>query len=391
MKSDFLFTSESVTAGHPDKLCDQISDAIVDHYLMHDPGARVISECAVARGVAFIATRFASELRADIPTLAREIIAQAGYGEGPFSARDCSILTNLVELPASERLSWQEDELDEAVLDTLLARNQVTAFGFACDQTPALMPLPIWLAHRLARRLSEARQQLPYLTPDGTVQVGVEYRQRRPARIHSLTLVVSQQAAGSPDSRQLHADLVAQVIEPVFRSEALVPDERTRLFVNPGGTQVGGGPAVHSGMTGRKTAIDTYGGYARHSESALSGKDPLRVDRTAAYAARFAAKHIIAAGLAEECEVQLSYSIGLARPVSIQVETFGTGRLDESELARRLAANFDFRVGGIIKAFHLRYLPAGGLYYRELAAYGQVGRLDLELPWENTAGAGALR
>jgi S-adenosylmethionine synthetase len=393
MKSDFVFTSESVTEGHPDKLCDQVSDAIVDRFLALDPGARIVSECAVAKGIAFIATRFASEIKVDIPTLARQVIHQAGYTEGEFSARNCSILTSLIEMPASARIKQDESTLDEASLETLVARNQVTAFGFACRQTPALMPLPIWLAHRLARRLSQVRssRSLPYLTPDGTVQVGVEYRNRHPYGVHSITLEVSQQALDHPKPEALRAELIEQVIQPVFREEPIRPDGHTQIFVNPNGVRVGGGPATHSGMTGRKTAIDTYGGYARHSQSALSGKDPLRVDRTAGYMARFAAKNLVAAGLAEECEVQLSYSIGLARPVSIQVETFATGHLDDAELARRIEANFDFRVGGIIRFFHLRQLPDNSVFYKKLAAYGQVGRMDLELPWEKTDSADCLR
>jgi len=393
MSHDFVFTSESVTEGHPDKLCDQISDAIVDHYLTLDPGARIVTECAVARGVTFIAARFASSAQVDIPALARQVIQQVGYTEGEFNARDCSILTSLVEMPATARIVQDESILRDEDLEALVARNQVTAFGFACRQTPVLMPLPIWLAHRLARRLSKVRasRTLPYLTPDGTVQIGIEYRDRRPRRVHSITLTVSQHEPNVPKPNVLRTELIEHVIRPVFREETLGLDEHTRLFVNPNGVRVGGGPATHSGMTGRKTANDTYGGYARHSESALSGKDPLRVDRIAAYMARFAAKNVVAAGLAEECEVQLSYAIGLAHPVSIHVETFGTGQIDEAELGRRLEANFDFRIGGIIRFFQLRQLSGKGAFYQHLATYGQVGRTDLELPWEKTGTADGLR
>ena len=392
MSTDFVFTSESVTEGHPDKLCDQISDAIVDHYLALDPGARIVAECAVARGVAFIAARFASPAQVDIPALARQVIAQVGYTDGEFNARDCSILTSLVEMPATARADQDETTLQDEDLERLVARNQVTAFGFACRQTPALMPLPIWLAHRLARRLSRRRATgaLPYLTPDGAVQVGIEYRDRRPHRVHSLTLAVSQQQPDSPRPETLRTDLIEQVIRPVFREEAIGLDEQTRIWVNPNGVRVGGGPASHSGMTGRKTANDTYGGYARQSESALSGKDPLRVDRIAAYMARFAAKNVVAAGLAEACEVQLSYAIGLAHPVSLHLDTFGTGRVEDREVIRRLKAQFDFRVGGIIRGFQLRKLSSHGPFYQRLATFGQVGRTDLELPWENTASAAAL-
>ncbi len=392
MSSDFVFTSESVTEGHPDKLCDQISDAIVDRYLALDPGARIVAECAVARGVAFIATRFASSAKVDIPALARQVVQQVGYTEGEFNARDCSILTSLVEMPAAARAGQDETTLGDEDLEMLVARNQVTAFGFACRQTPALMPLPIWLAHRLARRLSRVRasRALPYLTPDGAVQIGIEYRDRRPRRVHSITLAVSQNQPDYPRPDTLRTALIEQVIRPIFLEEAIGLDKQTRIFVNPNGIRVGGGPATHSGMTGRKTANDTYGGYARQSESALSGKDPLRVDRIAAYMARFAAKNVVAAGLADECEVQLSYAIGLAHPVSIHVDTFGAGQMDETELARRLKAHYDFRVGGIIRFFQLRQLSGKGPFYQRLATYGQVGRTDLELPWEKTDTAEAL-
>ena len=393
MSTDFVFTSESVTEGHPDKVCDQISDAIVDHYLALDPGARIVAECAVARGVAFIAARFASPAQVDIPALTRQVIAQVGYTDGEFNARECSILTSLVEMPATARTGQDESTLSNEELERVVARNQVTAFGFACRQTPALMPLPIWLAHRLARRLSRRRATgaLPYLTPDGTVQVGIEYRNRRPCRVHSLTLAVSQQQPGHPRPETLRTDLIEQVIRPVFREEPIGLDEKTQIWVNPNGVRVGGGPASHSGMTGRKTANDTYGGYSRQSESALSGKDSLRVDRIAAYMARFAAKNVIAAGLAETCEIQLSYAIGLAHPVSLHIETFGTGRVEERDVVRRLKSQFDFRVGGIIRAFQLRHFSSQGPFYQRLATFGQVGRTDLELPWENTATAEALR
>jgi S-adenosylmethionine synthetase len=388
MKSDFVFTSESVTEGHPDKLSDQISDAIVDHFLLLDRYARIVCECAVAKGVVFIAARFASEARVDISPLARQVIQQSGYTAGEFSARDCSILTSLVEMSASERIGRDESTLDDAALETVIARNQVTAFGFACNQTAALMPLPIWLARRLSRRLYKVRanQTLPYLTPDGTIQVGIEYRDRRPHRIHGITIVVSQHERDRPTPETLRADLMDNVIQPIFLDESIRPDSHSRILINPGGIRVGGGPAAHSGMTGRKTGSDTYGGYSRHSESALSGKDPLRVDRTAAYIARYTAKNVVAAGLAEECEVQISYAIGLARPVSIQLETFGTSSLEEEEILRRLTANIDFRVGSVIRNFDLRSLPSTTQdgFYRKLATYGQLGRTDIELPWEST-------
>jgi S-adenosylmethionine synthetase len=335
MQKDFMFTSESVTEGHPDKLCDQISDAIVDRVLQRDPYARIIAECAASTAILFIAARFDAKASVDFPAVARSVVDQIGYTEPMFNSKTCSIVTSLKELPPEGR--FDESQCSEEELDRIPVKNQVTVFGFACNQTPALMPLPIWLAHRLARRLTEVRRTrlVPYLTPDGTTQVGVEYRQRRPYRIHSITVIASQytstSAAGSA-LKQLQDDIRATVIEATFQDEALQPDLETRLFINPDGLLIGGGPAVHAGLTGRKNAIDTYGQYARHSGAALSGKDPTRIDRIGAYAARYAAKNIVAAGLAEECEVQLSYSIGQARPISIQVETFGTGTFPDASV-----------------------------------------------------------
>src|SRR3989442_11534626 len=283
-------------------------------------------------------------------------------------------------------------------MDRIAVKNQVTVFGFACDQTPALMPLPIWLAHRLARRLASVRQQkvLPYLTADGKTQVGVEYRDRRPSRIHSITVVGSQTlspATGGPQLGTLQADLKEAVIDPVFEEEEVRPDDRTRIFINPDGPFIIGGPSVHAGLTGRKNAIDTYGESSRHSGAALSGKDPTRIDRIGAYAARYAAKNVVAAGLAEECEVQLSYSIGQARPVSMQVQTFGTGIMPDDAITALVAQHFDFRLASIIRQFQLRVLPARvkGGFYQKLAAYGHVGRMDIGLPWEVTDKAALLQ
>jgi S-adenosylmethionine synthetase len=388
MQNDFVFTSESVTEGHPDKLCDQISDAVVDHFLEQDPCARIVAECAVAKGIVFIAARFAARAVADLAHIARGVIHQVGYvDDKSFNARDCTVMTSISELPPAQYSSVDEITLSDAELDRLGAKNQGNAFGYACTHTPALLPLPIWLAHRLARRLSAARleRRLPYLLPDGTTQVSVEFRDRKPHRIHSLTLIASQHTE-RPDAAQLRDDLWSHVIEPVFMHETLKPDAATHVFVNPDGPLIGGGPAVHAGLTGRKTGIDTYGEYARNSGSALSGKHPLRIDRIGAYAARYAAKNVVAAGLADECEVQLSYTIGQAHPVSIQVQTFGTGLIDDEAIAARLDAHFDFRVGGIIKQFNLRHLPrlVKGGFYRKLAAYGHMGRMDIGLPWETT-------
>lgn len=392
MKRDFMFTSESVTEGHPDKLCDRISDAIIDHFLRHDPFARVVTECAVATAIVFIAARFESDALIDFTKIARQIIKQVGYEESTFSAKTCSIVTSLKELPPSKYRQFDEQQLSETEIEEILVKNQANVFGFACNQTSAFMPLPIWLAHQLARRLTQVRVQniLPYLTPDGKTQVGVEYRDRRPYRIHSITIIASQYPpdySDSPDLKQLRQDIQATVIQPVFAQEIIKPDADTRIFINPDGALIIGGPTTHSGLTGRKNAIDTYGEYSRHSGAALSGKDPTRIDRVGAYAARYAAKNIVAAGLAEECEVQLSYSIGLARPVSIQVETFGTGKIPDEDIQTLLEKHFDFRLAGIIKQFNLRSLSSliKGGFYKQLAAYGHVGRTDIGLvPWEQT-------
>jgi S-adenosylmethionine synthetase len=391
MKANFILTSESVTRGHPDKLCDQVSDAIVDRFLTDDPMARIRAECAIATGVVFIAARFASTAQVDIPDVARHVIREVGYEQGEFDATRCTIMTSLNEAPLSPLYRHDERVFTDDQIEALTVENQVTTFGFACTQTPARMPLPIWLAHRLARRLADVG--LEYLSPDGKTQVGVEYRERRAHRIHSIALMASQREAGRPAPDVLRRDLIEQVIAPVFAEEGVRPDDQTRIFVNPDGTLVGGGPAAHSGLTGRKNAVDTYGEYSRNSGDALSGKDPLRIDRIGAYAARHAAKNVVAAGLAEECEVQLSYSIGVSRPVSVQVETFGTGTIDDATLAHRLEQRFDFRLGSIMRRFDLRHLPAkrGGSFYRLVAAYGQVGRTDLDLPWESTTEARALR
>ncbi|WP_026735174.1 methionine adenosyltransferase [Fischerella sp. PCC 9605] len=394
MKKDFMFTSESVTEGHPDKLCDQISDAIVDRFLQQDPYSRVITECAVATGIVFIAARFEPSANVDFTNVARKVIDQVGYEHTEFNGKTCSILTSLSELTPDESYSFHEKELSDEQIEQIPVKNQATVFGFACNQTSALMPLPIWLAHKLAKRISEVRRQniLSYLTPDGKTQVGVEYRDRRPYRIHSLTVIASQNKAKYPDLQQLRDDIYETVIKPVFDTEEIKPDEQTRIFINPDGQFIRGGPAAHSGLTGRKNAIDTYGEYAQHSGSALSGKDPIRIDRVGAYAARYAAKNLVAAGIADECEVQLSYTIGISKPVSIQVETFGTGKISDEEITQLLAKHFDFRLAGIIKQFNLRFLPSiyKDGFYRKLATYGHVGRIDLELPWEKTDKVGVF-
>lgn len=388
MKQDFMFTSESVTEGHPDKLCDRISDAIVDRFLQQDSRARVITECAVSTGIVFIAARFESNANVDFTTVARQVIDEVGYEHKEFNGKTSSILTSLRELPVDRDLNFDESHLSDEEIEKIPVKNQATVFGFACNQTPALMPMPIWLAHKLVRRLSEVRKQdlLSYLTPDGKTQVGVEYRDRQPSRIHTLTLIASQNKAKKPELEQLQDDICETVIKPVFQETEIQPDDKTRIFINPDGPFIRGGPSAHSGLTGRKNAIDTYGEYSRHSGAALSGKDPLRIDRIGAYAARYAAKNIVAAGIASECEVQLSYTIGFARPVSIQVETFGTGKISDEEITVLLEKHFEFRLAGIIKQFNLRQMPTltQGGFYRQLAVYGHVGRTDIELPWEKT-------
>ena len=395
MKKNFIHMSESVTEGHPDKLCDQISDAIIDRFLEHDICARVTAESAVSLSVVFIAARFASEVKVDFSSVARKVIRRIGYIDHEFNFKTCSILTSLKEMVPDQHCLDAGQETSEEDIDRILAYDQVTLFGFACNQSPTLLPLPIWLAHKLARKLSEVRLQgvLPYLAPDGTAQVGVEYENRVPRRIHSITINSSQKDRTYPKPKRLQQDVTETVVQAVFEGEPIGPDKNTRVLINPGGPLKLGGPSVHSGLTGRKNDIDTYGGYSRNSGSALSGKDPLRIDRVGAYAARYAAKNVVAAGLADQCEVQLSYSIGLAAPVSIQVETMGTGKISDDEISTLVEKKFDFRLGGIVEQFDLRRLPSlsSGGFYRKLAAYGHFGRTDMDLPWEATDKADLLK
>jgi S-adenosylmethionine synthetase len=395
VKRDFVFTSESVTEGHPDKLCDQISDTILDHFLRQDPFARVYTECAVASGVVFVAAQFASEATVDIPAAAREVIALVGYDRDDFNSKTCSIMTSLAAMPPENSPRIDEATLDDAAIERIPATHQATLFGFACTQTPALIPLPIWLAHKLARRLAAVRltRQLPYLAPDGKTQVSVEFEDGRPHRIHGIALTAATYPELMPATGRFEADMRSAVIEAAFRDEPVLPDDATRVFINLGGPFHVGGPARHSGLTGRKTAVDTYGEYCRHSGAALSGKDPSRIDRVGAYAARYAAKNVVRAGLAAECELQLTYAIGLSRPVSVQVETFGTGTMPDADIAKLVERNFDFRPAAIVRQFNLRRQPALSRkgFYSRLAAYGHVGRMDIGLPWELTDKVGALR
>ncbi|MEW6427355.1 MAG: methionine adenosyltransferase [Thermodesulfobacteriota bacterium] len=396
MKKDFIFTSESATEGHPDKICDQISDAVVDRFLQADPLAYLDAECAISQAMVFIAVQFSSSAIVDIPLVAREVICQVGYTSEELNGKTCTVLTSIKELPRDETLRIDEETLGNGELDRIRVRHQVNAFGYACTQTPSFMPMPIWLAHKLARRITAARftGALPYLAPDAKTQVGVQYKDGKPHRIYSLSLQLGlDKSASAPTEKRLHDQVLEQVVGPAFYQEHIAPDQKTRIHIDAGNTLVTGGPMAHSGLSGRKTAIDTYGEYARNSGSALSGKSPGRVDRVGTYMARYAAKNIVAAGLADECELQISYSVGLAKPVSVQVETFGTGRLDDDAIRDLIMEHFDFRPASILKQFKLRHMPKTikGGFYRKLAAYGQVGRMDIGLPWEMTDRVAALR
>jgi S-adenosylmethionine synthetase len=391
MASAMIFTSESVTPGHPDKLCDQISDAAIDAFLRADSGARAVVECAVATGIVFLAARFVSEAPVDLPSIARKVIAEAGYVDDGFDARSCSILTSFVELPEPMR-DPPAAAHDEAAIEAAVAQDQANVFGYACRDTPAMMPLPITLAHRLARALDIARADgAQGLSPDGKTQVSIEYRDDRPARIHtiSVTAAVTRDA----DERRL-TDRLHNAVRETFADGGLTPDVATKIHINLGATTESGGPARHAGLTGRKNGIDTYGEIARQSGAALSGKDPSRIDRIGAYAARHAAKNIVAAGLADRCEVHIAYAIGRARPLSLSVETYGSGNLDEGEIAARLERVLDLRPLAIADRFALRSRPAASPeagFYRPLAVYGHFGRADLDLPWEKLDLVDALR
>jgi S-adenosylmethionine synthetase len=379
MHRSYVFISESVTEGHPDKLCDQISDAIVGRTLRQDPTARVVAECAVSTSIVFLSVKSRARASIDMAETARDVIKRAGYDTDTFDARNCAVMTSLDELGSTPR--GNGDSLDQG-----WAEDQATVFGFACDHTPAFLPLPIWLAHKLAARLSEVRRRRAHghLAPDGKTQVGVELRDGRPVRIHSVSIVAAQRSADRPALDELRQELQDHVIGPVFEAEGIRPDAETRIALNPDGLFARGGPAHHAGLTGRKNAVDTYGGFARHGGAALSGKDPSRIDRVGAYAARYAAKNVVGARLADQCEVALSYSIGLSRPASVLVQTFGTGRLPDDEIARRVERTFDFRVAAIAERLQLRELAKrdDDGFFCKLASYGHVGRPELDLPWE---------
>jgi S-adenosylmethionine synthetase len=395
MNNNYIFTSESVTCGHPDKICDQVSDAIVDHFLKQDPDARIIAECAVASGVMFISTHYASSAPSlDITEIARRTIREIGYPKEVFNADDCTILTSIKDHSETDYAPLDLDSMSDKAIDKVTARQQASVFGYACDHTEDLLPLPIWMAHRLAHRVDvvQSVRKLPYLLPDAEIQVGFEFVDGQPARIHSITLVATQHEDSDVELEGLREDMIKKVIDPALRKVKIKLDADTRVHINPDGLRRGGGPSVHSGLTGRKTGIDTYGGFARASSAALSGKDPMRIDRVGSYIARYAAKNVVAAGLSRECEVQLSYSIGSAEPVSLRVRTFGSGELDDDVIADRLRQVIDFRPGGIVRDLGLKTLSAQlGGFYRKLAVYGHMGRRELEVPWEDTAIADKLK
>lgn len=394
MNGEYIFISESVTAAHPDKLSDRVSDEIVDRLLEQDPASRIAAECAMFGGVIFLATRFATTARIDLAETARHVVMRAGYRKEDYDAENATVLTSSLGTLPEHYPAVDVSTLDEERLHLIPSGNQATLFGFASRQTPNFMPLPIVLAHRLAQRLEEVAKSgdFPYLMPDGKSQVAVAYANRVPKRIHSLSLVVCRSVGSEVSDKRLRDDLIQAVIEPVFAREELAPDSSTSLFFNPEGPFVGGGPQVHCGLTGRKTAIDTYGQYARHAGAALSGKDPLRIDRVGAYAARYVAKNVVAAGLAEDCEVQLSYTPGQAAPLSIQANTANTGTLSDQEIEARIRRHFDLRPAGIVRSLGLQQVAGRrGGFYRHLAAYGHMGREDVDVPWERLDKLDALK
>ncbi|BAZ52098.1 S-adenosylmethionine synthetase [Nostoc sp. NIES-4103] len=408
MSRRYLFTSESVTEGHPDKICDQISDTILDALLTQDSSSRVAAEVVVNTGLVLITGEITTKANVNFVNLARKKIAEIGYvdADNGFSANSTSVLVALDEQSpdiaqgVNTAQETREQDSDEQ-FDKIGAGDQGIMFGFACNETPELMPLPISLAHRIARRLAAVRKtgELSYLRPDGKTQVTVVYEDGRPVGIDTILISTQHDASigeitdEAAVQAKIKEDLWTAVVQPVFSDIDIKPTDETRFLVNPTGKFVVGGPQGDSGLTGRKIIVDTYGGYSRHGGGAFSGKDPTKVDRSAAYAARYVAKNIVAAGLAEKVEIQLSYAIGVARPTSILVDTFGTGKVDEETLLELIKNNFELRPAGIIHTFNLRNLPneRGGRFYQDVAAYGHFGRNDLDLPWERTDKAELLK
>ena len=388
-----LFTSESVTEGHPDKICDQISDAVLDALLAQDPMSRVACETAVTTGLVLVMGEITTKAQIDIQTIVRETIREIGYDRAKygFDCDTCGVIVALdkqsadIAMGVDKALEAKENHMSDEEIEAIGAGDQGMMFGYATNETPELMPYPISLAHKLARKLTEVRKDgtLPYLRPDGKTQVSVEYDENgKPCRLEAV--VLSTQHDENVSQEQIHADIKKYVFDPVLPQDMI--DDETKFFINPTGRFVIGGPNGDSGVTGRKIIVDTYGGYARHGGGAFSGKDCTKVDRSAAYAARYVAKNIVAAGLAEKCEIQLSYAIGVARPTSIMVDTFGTGRLADDKLVEIIRENFDLRPAGIIKMLDLRR-PI----YKQTAAYGHFGRTDIDLPWEKTDKADDLK
>jgi S-adenosylmethionine synthetase len=400
MARQSVFSSESVTRGHPDKICDQVSDGIVDAFLYLDPDAEVSAECAVATGVVFLVVNSTASVTVDVTTVAREVIADIGYSAANgFDPETCSV----IQMSSHRALAEADRErLGPARhrAEPLVASHQASVFGYASSDTSVRMPLPIVLAHRVARGLDEARSNkvLPYLAPDGKTLVAVEFEDGRPTRVHTIIVNVQHAPAlgslAAPDAgrRRLEADIRDAVLDPAFADAPVAVDRRTRLLVNPAGAFVVGGPRRDAGLTGRKSIVDTYGGWARHGGGALSGKDPSHIDRLGAYLARYVARNVVAAGLARACEVHLSYALGEAHPLAIGVDTFGTGAVPDEALERAVSEGIDLRPASAIARFGLRDLPGarGGVFYRSLAAYGHFGRSHLDPPWEREDAAERL-